>query len=352
MGEVKKACQKLAAGAVLALVLNFPLSGNAGNRPIWPTNNNSFFEGKPLSAYIQASEKEDPVSGTFGFVRDEGKLFHGGIDLLSVDKTKRGFAVDQVRAILPGRVAFINDHSLRGDFGRYVIIEHDDPGFNYYTFYGHLASVIKSLSVGDAIEQGTVLGVMGCKRCSGFSLAKSAPLLHFEIGLRLGSLEKFESWYVAQNFKTKNVYGLWNKLNRLSFDPLGYYNCNKDQVLGYVRALPIAFTLKIGSSETVDLLKRCPGLLVQPLQSDKTVKGWLIDFTWFGLPINWLPIYDEALDNGKIDLTYLNKEELTRNGTRDTIVFDKSGNPCMGKLLEDELKILFGFEKLEFNIKV
>lgn len=78
-----------------------------------------------------------------------GRL-HQGIDVISLDKDFRVFAIRGGRIVYQGY--------LTPGLGYTVIIEHED---RFYTLYGHLDKTVGRLKLGQIIRGGDILGMMG-----------------------------------------------------------------------------------------------------------------------------------------------------------------------------------------------
>lgn len=114
--------------------------------------------------------RNDPITGE--------KSKHSGIDIaggvgngiINIIAAKSGIVV------YPTANANIscssNDYSCNNGSGNYVIIEHSDGNF---TLYAHLHENSISVTAGDSVEQGQVIGKMGS---SGYS---TGTHLHFEV---------------------------------------------------------------------------------------------------------------------------------------------------------------------------
>ena len=74
-----------------------------------------------------------------------------------------------------GGLVVVAKSGLTG-YGNYVVLEHiGDDGSTFYTLYGHLTNGSIQVTVGETVEQGRVLGIMGSTGNS------TGPHLHFEI---------------------------------------------------------------------------------------------------------------------------------------------------------------------------
>lgn len=80
-----------------------------------------------------------------------------------------------------GGLVVVAKSGLTG-YGNYVVLEHiGDDGSTFYTLYGHLTNGSIQVTVGEKVEQGRVLGIMGSTGNS------TGPHLHFEVRLEKNS---------------------------------------------------------------------------------------------------------------------------------------------------------------------
>ena len=79
----------------------------------WPTPNPAWAEGKSIGDFVQHAGSGDPVSGTFGGVRNGGVQFHEGLDISALVRDRRGEPVDQVMAVMAGVVRHIDRRAGR-----------------------------------------------------------------------------------------------------------------------------------------------------------------------------------------------------------------------------------------------
>lgn len=289
-----------------------------------------------METYIQPTASGRIESGTYGCVRDNGQHFHEGIDIKSIERTRRNVPQDKVRACLPGKVVYCNPQPKQSSYGRYIILEHTEAGMAFYTLYAHLASILPTIKAGISVKQGTLLGIMG--HSSNQSIPLERAHLHFEIGLRLGSKATFELWY-HRNFKGHNMHGEWNGLNLTGLDPLQFFRA-KASFPDFLQQQPVAFTLKIPSGKTPDFVKYNPGCVAHSRPIGR-IYGWEVDFNWVGAPLHWRPVA-QPLPLHQVTVIKYDLYELQRCGNRHTLEFDAWGQPFLGKTLQRQLFVLFG----------
>ena len=243
----------------------------------------------PWEKIVQPSASGNPATGLFGNARDGGSKFHEGLDIRPEKRDKRGEPTDTVRSTLAGKVAHIAPIP-NGTYGRYVVLEHAEPGMCFYTLYAHLHSTAPSLRLGGAVPAGTALGIMGrSDNARGFP--KERAHLHFEIGLRLSP--DFNTWYARQRFPEPNRQGNWNGYNLLGIDPLPFLQAGlakgrPPSLAALLRNEPIALVVLISTNQIPRFIRENPALLRQRLPTH--ISGWRIDFTWYGLPHGWTPL--------------------------------------------------------------
>lgn len=181
----------------------FPSSGLV-ERPILPTDNEQILAGR-LDSYI-AQAGGNSNYGMPGWSRNQGTRFHEGVDIkpVSTVATKRKIKVtrkdpvsgrlvtrvenvrvpkDKVYAVLEGVVVITSTDPSRSGYGKYVMIEHAwSGGAPFLTLYAHLSAI--HVREGQAISQGTVIGVMGqtAKDATSRHYLAGSPHLHFEVG--------------------------------------------------------------------------------------------------------------------------------------------------------------------------
>lgn len=304
----------------------------------WPTEDDSFFKGAPIESLIQPTASGALNSGLFGYVRSNGKKFHEGIDIKSKKHNRKGEPTDKILAAIEGRVVYTNNFSGNSEYGRYIVILHDNLQVPIYTLYAHLSGIDPSVKVGKKVHAGEIIGVMG--RSSNEPIPKQRAHLHFEMGVMLS--ENFENWYSIQKFGNPNRHNIWHGFNLTGFDPLDFYTKWKTgkitSVDEYFRQFPVAFSLRIYNKKIPSFIKRYSRLATKPIES-KNITGWDIDFTWFALPFRWTPLYEsnQEKSNGTL-LTAYNTNLFSQHNCSNTVIVN---NDKHGKVLKKTLSLLF-----------
>ncbi len=328
-------------GALLLLTLTTSIV--LGMDLSWPTDDTSFWQGAPIHSFIQPAASGTTESGLFGYARNSGTKFHEGIDIKPKKRDRKGEATDKILAAIDGHVVHINTIAGNSNYGKYIVILHEDLQPQIYTLYAHLSNIEPNLKIGKKVRSGETIATMG-RSSSGSPIPKTRAHLHFEMGLMLS--ENFQKWYNTQKFGTPNKHSIWNGFNLTGFDPLDFYTQWKNgkitNVNDYFKQFPVAFSLRIFDTIIPNFIKRYPSLATKPIDP-KTLKGWDIDFTWFALPFRWTPLYGETKTNKTQPpiLTAYNSNIFTQHNCSDTITLKVNKTPIHGKVLKKTLNLLF-----------
>jgi hypothetical protein len=243
----------------------------------------------PWESFVQPTASGKPASGLFGNTRSGDTQFHEGLDIRPAKRDKQGEPTDTVQCVLAGRVVHIAPVP-NGTYGRYVVLEHTEPGLRFYTLHAHLQRVAPTLRLGATVPAGTSLGIMGrSDNTRGFP--KERAHLHFEVGLRLSS--DFNAWYARQGYPEPNHHGNWNGYNLLGLDPLPFLRTGLSlgrppSLATMLRNEPTAVAVFISTNQTPRFIRENTALLTQRLPA--RIAGWRIGFTWYGLPHRWTPL--------------------------------------------------------------
>jgi len=330
----------------LFLLLGLSLAGSVSAGLIWSTPNPAFQNGESIEAFVQPTASGLVESGLFGCVRNGGRRFHEGLDLFPLKRNSRGEPVDEVYAVLPGRVVHVNRMAAYSSYGRYVVVEHDGEALAFHTLYAHLASVGDGIVFGARVESGTVLGVMG-RSAAGYSIPKARAHLHFEIGLRL--TDDFQAWYDRQKYRTKNHHGVWNGMNLVSLDPLDFYDSvrrGKVRNLNeYLELLPAAARIRVYTTQVPDFVTNYSALVTRSY-TGKQVVAWDIAFSEYGIPKEWTPRFveeDIAGRSGDVRVLAYDPRRIKAKNCRH--VLNINGKfPTISAGTLSTLKKLFGFK--------
>jgi len=184
-------------------------------------------------------------------------------------------------------------------------------------------------------------------------IPKDRAHLHFEMGVQLSSTY-FNSWYHQQKFPVPNQHGNWNGFNLVGFDPLDY--CKQatahrfSSISGYIKSEPTAFCLRVITKNIPDFVRRYPSLLSKQFQGN--IRGWDIEFTWYGLPKLWTPLFETDCPNlkeGTILLLKYDAEIFKTKGNRKTIIKKNNKALTLGKNLKRFLCILLNLSEKQLH---
>jgi len=314
----------------------------------WPTPNPAWANGEPWSEFLQHAGSGNPLSGSYGSVRNNGTRFHEGIDLFPLRRDGRGEPLDPVFAAMSGVVRYVNTEPDHSSYGRYVVLEHPEHAPAVYTLYAHLASVDSALlekSEVVRVRAGQVLGRMG-RSAGGYAIPKERAHLHFEMGLRL--TDDFEWWYQARGFDDPNYHGAFNGMNLMGFDPLSFYEAHR---AGRVRTMADWFaqmqpavTLHVASTATPDFVRRYPILLRRGNVGLGSHVGWRIECDPSGIPFGWTPLAASELGGlgpGRAAVVAIDDAQLATQPAKQLALRTQDAWALGGDLMT-VLQLLFG----------
>ncbi|MBX3746476.1 MAG: M23 family metallopeptidase [Verrucomicrobiae bacterium] len=208
-------------GLIVAVLLVLPLDGGADtalDRPFrLPTDNRAIFEPGGEPRFYAPTPGRTWTAGGFGCVRSEGMQMHEGIDILFVQRDRRGEPLDEVRASAPGRIAYISRQASLSNYGIYVVVAHRIEGLEVFTLYAHLRDVRPELAPGMQVAAGQVLGIMGRTANTATPIARDRAHLHFEINLFVN--DGFAEYLQKHSPGSRNDHGPWNGRNLVGLDP-------------------------------------------------------------------------------------------------------------------------------------
>ncbi len=309
-----------------------------------PTDNDALFRGDGAAFYqviardFQGVESRPWQGGQYGFVRDPietpagiiYKRFHEGIDIRPLYRDARGEPLDEVRAIADGKVVHTNTVSGFSNYGRFVVIEHQWDGADYYSLYAHLNSI--AVQPGQRVKRGERIGIMGH---TGAGIDRERAHVHVELNLMLS--REFESWYNAHFRNDPNRHGLYNGLNLVGIDIARLYLALRKQpsltIPDFLAQETTFYKVALPQSKHFDLLKRYPWLVRS--SATREAKSWEISFAQSGVPLG---VEASAKVVSQPALTYFKKSsarywDLTRGtltGRGEHASLSENGRRWMG----------------------
>ena len=268
----------------------------AGLNLALPTDNDALFKGGGAEFYQYIIRDFKGVTtkpwqgGQYGFVRNPVQTprglvytrFHEGMDIRPVRRDARGEPLDEVRAIADGTVIYTNLVPSRSNYGNYVVVEHRWDGANYYSLYGHLASI--GVERGTKVQRGQQLGVMGY---TGEGLDRERAHLHLELNLLLS--RQFDGWYGTYMKTEPNYHGLYSGLNLTAVDIARLYRESRKRpsltISEFLSDEERFFSVKFPRSKNFDLVRRYPWLS----RGSADAAAWEISFNRAGVPLKAEP---------------------------------------------------------------
>ncbi len=333
--------KKFFLSSILAIATSSILTAQT---PVWPVKDALPNSLSTYADFVQPTVSGEPESALFGCVRTNGRQFHEGLDIAPVEPRKRGEATDSIVAIYDGVIAHISKMSGNSSYGRYVVIEHTQSDLVIYSLYAHLAKVDDALKIGQAIQAGFPIGIMG-RSAGNYTIPRDRAHLHLEIGLRLTN--QFDTWYKRQPYDTKNHHNVFNGMNLVSWNSLDFYQAIQEgravSPLDYINQISPAVMLHVSTGRRPDFIERYPELVIEGC-AESNQAGWEILLSAWGMPLSFKPISKTELKGvrtmGDISVLGVNRVLLSDYGCR-SIISEKSGKVSLGKTGKMIIELLF-----------
>lgn len=273
-----------------------------------------------------------PESAMYGSTRttQQGNAilpsFHEGIDIGPVSRDRQQIPLDRIFAIADGRVAYMNRVVGNSNYGRYVVVVHNDPMGEIYSLYSHLHEVTPSLQRGQPVKRGDDLGRMGNTPASIIPMVRAH--LHIEVGVIMN--QRFNDWYNKQ--KLKPDHGIYHGHNLTGINPLDVFRMQADRgvfnMAEYLRHLDPAFSVVVRTNKKPDYFTRYP-----VLWSGGSPGGAMVmSVAEGGAPLSGRPATDaekDVLGRQPHAVLAVNAHVLGRNGLR--LVQQRQGQWILGK---------------------
>jgi murein DD-endopeptidase MepM/ murein hydrolase activator NlpD len=300
---------------VIALLLAFAVSPRAQTHDlldlVLPSDNDGLFSGGGPTFYQYVERTYKGVKSTpweggqYGFVRDPIETpggmvftrFHEGIDIRCVHRDEQDEPIDEVRAIADGKVVHTNPVPGFSNYGKYVVIEHQWDGCNYYSLYAHLSKI--AVGPGQQVTRGQRIGTMGH---TGNGIDRPRAHLHLELNLMLS--HRFESWYDTYFKREPNRNGIYNGINLAGLDIARLYlQLRKNPALTipeFLSSEETFFKVRFPRSKYFELPRMYPWMVAASIAvaraqafdtnaSTTNPESWDVSFTQAGLPIRIEP---------------------------------------------------------------
>jgi len=290
----------------LALSSCKPHDGNSVRKPvsqpdqnpqfIFPTANTQLLKAGNETNFFARTNLERPwQSGAYGCVRNSRTRIHEGIDILTLTRDENHEPLDEVFASREGVTVHINRKASASNYGKYVVLSHEVDDLPAYTLYAHLQRIETGINIGDKLQAGSLIGILGRTTNTQEDIAKWRAHLHFEIGVQINS--KFDQWFPTWYKDGRNLHRNWSGINLLGLDAAQILKLNsrgKFSLKQYLRSMPALCTVTVFQGE-LDWIDRYPQLIDDTNIGGGAPVAWDLDLNFIGIPIRMVP------RRGKVD---------------------------------------------------
>jgi murein DD-endopeptidase MepM/ murein hydrolase activator NlpD len=173
-----------------------------------PTANHALFDSGGEERFFVPTTGKTWPSGCFGCVRSDGMQMHEGLDIKCLQRDPRGEPADPVMATAAGTVMYMNDRPALSNYGRYLVLRHLVGSVEVYSLYAHLSSLRGDLKLGQPVQMGEPIAVMGRTSNTAETITQERAHVHFELNLFYS--EHFPTWFKKHFAGERNDHGLWN----------------------------------------------------------------------------------------------------------------------------------------------
>jgi murein DD-endopeptidase MepM/ murein hydrolase activator NlpD len=293
-----------------------------------PTANQALFEKGGEERYFVGTVGKSWSSGTFGCVRSNGHQMHEGLDIRPTEWDRHGEPTDSVFATADGEVVYINSRPALSNYGIYLILRHHLDGIEIYSLYAHLAHVQPGLAVGQRVNAGESLGIMGHTANTKEGISKDRAHLHFELNLVVN--DRFAEWHKKTFPGERNDHGDWNGQNLLGINPqlallASHAQGAQFNLVQLIQSQPELCRVQVRKTN-FPWLKRYQALIKpNPIAEKEGVAAYEMRLNFNGLPIELIPRAASELKKGsKYQLLSVNEAEYQKNPARKLV--GKSGS--------------------------
>lgn len=291
---------------------------------ILPTANQALFEPAGPAGFFAPVPGRDWNSGRFGCVRSDGGQMHEGLDILTVQRDRRGEPTDPVLAVADAVVAYVNGEPGLSNYGRYVILRHAVEGLEIFTLYAHLRGVTDGLRAGSAVRLGQRIGTLGRSTNTKTSIGKDRAHLHFEVNLLLN--DGFERWHRDNLPGQRNDHGVWHGRNLAGLDPEALYRAQRAAGRGFSLAEHIRgqdeLCRVLVPAGKFPFLRRYAPLVRRNARAEREgIVAFEVSLSFNGVPFQLLPrARNEISGPLQTRLLHVNEAVQARHGCRRLVV--------------------------------
>ncbi len=292
-----------------------------------PTANRALLDPRHEEEFYVGTVGKPWTSGMFGCVRTSGWQMHEGLDIRCLQRDKSGEPTDPVLATADGTVVYINARAALSTYGIYLIIRHVVEGLEVYSLYAHLSEVRPGLSIGQNVQSGEPIAIMGRTANTRQSISRERAHLHFEVGLLLN--DRYDQWHHHTYPKGVNDHGVWNGLNLAGLDPrrllLDQYQQGRNfSMLNFVRCQTELFRVVVRDIQFSWLRRYAVLVQLNPVAQREGIAGYEIAFNFNGVPFHLLPLApSEIPSRRRVQLQSVNEDEYRLRPCRKLVT--KSG---------------------------
>ena len=297
---------------------------------IFPTANTQLLmTGNETNFFARTNLERPWQSGAYGCVRNSRTRIHEGIDILALTRDKKNEPMDEVFASREGIVAHVNRNVSASNYGKYVVLSHEVDNLPAYTLYAHLRKIKVDIDIGDKLNSGNMIGILGRTANTREEIEKWRAHLHFEIGVQINS--KFNQWFPSWYKGGNNHHGNWSGINLLGLDAAQILKLNakgKFSLKQYLRSMPALCTVTVFQGE-MDWIDRFPALIDDTNTDGEAPAAWDLDLNFNGIPIRMVP-YREKVEGFGVKYRIKNVDEDVR-----------ANHPCSGLVFRKGQKWVF-----------
>jgi murein DD-endopeptidase MepM/ murein hydrolase activator NlpD len=285
-----------------------------------PTANHALFDQGGEERFFVGTVGKPWTTGTFGCVRSGGWQMHEGLDIRCLQRDAHGEPTDPVLATADGTVVYINTRPSLSNYGNYLVVRHQVEGLEIYSLYAHLREIRRDLKIGQAVQAGEPIAVMGRTANTREGISKDRAHVHFELNLLVN--DRFASWFKKTSPGQRNDHGEWNGQNLLGIDPrpilLGQHEPGaKFSLLGFLQSQTELCRLFVRQTD-FPWVKRYAALVrSNPRAQKEGIAGYELALNFNGVAFELVPrAASEIKGRARFQLLSVNEAEYHRNPAR------------------------------------
>lgn len=333
---VRTSTGRRATGAQTALILIALVTCGFAQPFHFPTANHALYETGGGERFLVGTTGKPWTSGGFGCVRSEGRQFHEGLDIRSVERDRHGEPLDPVLATADGVVAYINRRPSLSNYGNYIVLRHRIHGVEIYSLYAHLREISAGLNPGASVVAGQPLGIMGRTANTREGISKERAHVHFELDLFVN--DRFAAWFRKHHPRERNDHGVWNGQNLVGLDPQQVFLEQRRlgprfNLLDLIRSQTELCRVLVRRTQFPWLRRYAALVQPNPRAERQGTAGYEIALTFNGLPVRLIPraaseiapVSSTSPGAAEFKLLSVNESEARRNACGKLLVRRAAG---------------------------